>query len=652
MDCWSNGAHLWQRRDCWRTLLVLGMLAGLLLGMPPFAVAQGGCANLLTNGGFEETAEWILPLTPSSAIYSQEERYRGSWSLRTGIPATAPNRRADSLAIRTITLPAADTLTLQMNVWRSANTAESDFHYVWVKSGGQTYRVFQETGNEQAWQAVSFDLTPLAGRRVQLLIGTFNTGWGDRALMYVDEVTISTCPSPVRVEDAGESARQETPQPTPIPTVTPTPALDMTPEEAAPAAEAPADSGVPNTATPVDTLTPEGTATPPDMAATTPPATPGTPAAAARDLTYGVNAYLWSDAASAGRSLDLAARAGFGLVRQRFVWNEIERQADTFEWETADRVVRQANESGLMLLVQLTPDSDDPAFWGVPVPQHRSDFVRFVAAVAARYACTPTAVGCVDAYQIGEEPNRLGIWGNDKEAPEAYVSLLQEAYAAIKASRPEALVISAGMAPVDEDGAGGLGDIQFYQRMYRAMTDAGSEHFDLLGVNAYALTAPPELAAPEVAASSTYGQKRVNAFRHVEDVREVMDLFGDTETGVAVFLGWAARANTPAATEIMSAAPIDEFVKATYLVRALVYAADSWQPWLDMAVVLTLPDPAWFTDGNPFDEDAYWWAIAEPGAADRLRIRPAYLALCHHLLPLRNETCPYPPNSPASAQGN
>jgi hypothetical protein len=595
-------------------------------------MAQAGCTNLLTNGGFEEMTDWNMPLTPSPAVYSQEESYAGNWSLRTGIPITAPNRRADSLAIRTITLPAANAITLRMHVWRSSNEAESDFHYVWITTGGRTYRVLQAAASDQTWQEITFDLTSLAERQVQLLIGTFNTGLGDRALMYVDEVAITTCPLPAQTEttgvDAATATTTTTPQPTPVPTATPT-----SEGEEQPAGETP-------TAIPTPLIVPTSMIRPPDALIEQ--------AREDRELEYGINAYLWYDAATAERNLALARQAGFSLIRQRLAWNDIEPQPGAFQWETADRIVQQANAAGLTLLVQLTPNFEDTAFWGVPVPQHRADFVRFVAAAAARYACTPAAAGCVHIYQIGEEPNRLRIWGDGEEAPEAYVELLREAYNAVKVSQPEALVISAGLAPVSEDGAG-MDDILFYKRMYRALAGSSADHFDLLGVNAYALTAPPEMAASEVAESAALGQKRIYAFRHVEDVRELMTLYGDTETGIALFLGWAATAHIPEPPAPI-AEPIDEFVKADYLVRALTYAANSWQPWLDLAVVLTLPDPAWFADGNPFDEERYWWAIAEPSAEGRLRLRPAYVALCHYLMPLQNETCPFPPNAPAATQ--
>src|SRR5690606_20420339 len=222
--------------------------------------------------------------------------------------------------------------------------------------------------------------------------------------------------------------------PTPVPTVTPTPGSASTPTAEAPASEptvldtappagmppsadtaAPADMPTPTETaaptgmpTPADTAAPADTAPPMAIAEPTEPALPteipapaSTAAATAdRELAYGVNAYLWSDEASAASSLTLADQAGFGLVRQRFAWNDIEPEAGAFQWERADRVVQQVNERGLTLLVQLAPDRDEPAFWGVPLPQHRSDFVRFVAAVAARYACTPEAAGCINAYQI------------------------------------------------------------------------------------------------------------------------------------------------------------------------------------------------------------------------------------------------------------
>jgi len=153
------------------------------------------CQQLLVNPGFEERTGWVLPATTFSAVYSGEQIFAGGSSLRLGIPAGSANRVSYSTGYQWITLPAnAKQITLQTQLWRSSASADSDFQYLWITvSGGATYRVFQGRINTQAWEPISYDLSALKGKRVQLLFGIYNNGAGGRSLMYVDEVALQAC---------------------------------------------------------------------------------------------------------------------------------------------------------------------------------------------------------------------------------------------------------------------------------------------------------------------------------------------------------------------------------------------------------------------------------------------------------------------------
>ena len=90
-------------------------------------------------------------------------------------------------------------------------------------------------------------------------------------------------------------------------------------------------------------------------------------------------------------------------------------------------------------------------------------------------------------------------------------------------------------------------------------------------------------------------------------------------------------------------AGIDEFVKGDYLKRAYAYAAANWQPWIGLMSLITMPNLDWTNDGNPQDEEQYWWAIMEPSPIQELNFRAAYIILCAYFNELEGQFCKYDP---------
>ena len=220
--------------------------------------------------------------------------------------------------------------------------------------------------------------------------------------------------------------------------------------------------------------------------------------------------------------------------------------------------------------------------------------------------------------------------------------MLKKAYSAIKAANPNAIVISAGMAPTGTDNA--MPDEKYYREMYKAMGGKSQGYLDLLGVHAPGFAAPPEMSPDEVAADPKYGGYRFFAFRHVEDIRAIMEANNDSNTRIAILeFGWTSDPYNPDYQWFGAGAGIDEFVKADYLIRAYRYAAEHWQPWIGLMSLLTMPNLDWLEDGFPDDEEQYWWAIMEPSDIDALHFRPAYISLCAYLNDLSGETCAYAP---------
>ncbi len=362
---------------------------------------------------------------------------------------------------------------------------------------------------------------------------------------------------------------------------------------------------------------------------------------------YGSQAFLWWRSEIADRDLELLNQAGFNWVKQTFAWETIEGAGSgIFDWSVADRVVSHVNEKNLKLLARMSMDPDKADFWAGAPPQNAAAFAAYVGAVAQRYNCTPEAVGCIQAFQIWNEPNLAREWGDQRPNPAEYADFLGQAYRAIKAVHPTAIVISAGMAPTGDDSDIAMPDDKFYDLLYQAMGGNSDGYFDMLGVHGAGYAAPPELDPAEAAANKEqYGGARFFAFRHVEDIRAIMERYGDADKQIALLeFGWTFDRVNANYKWHGADAGIDENVQADYLQRAFEYAAANWTPWIGLMNLLTMPNLDWLEDGNPQDEEQYWWAIMDPSPIDQKYWRPAYIVLCIYLQEeVKGATCIYKP---------
>lgn len=360
---------------------------------------------------------------------------------------------------------------------------------------------------------------------------------------------------------------------------------------------------------------------------------------------FGAQVFTWWREEISDRDLDLMKDGGFNWIKQAFAWETIEGAGKgQFDWSIADRVVSHANERGLKILARLSTDPDKANFWAGAPPGNADNFADFAYALASRYNCQPGAVGCIQAYQVWNEPNLAREWGGNRPNPPQYAEFLRKAYAAIKRGNPNAIVVSAGMAPTGDNNDVAMPDDMFYDQLYQAMGGNSDGYFDMLGVHGAGYAAPPELDPAEAASNQKYGGYRFFAFRHVEDIRRIMEQYGDNDKKIVLLeFGWTFDPVNAAYKWHGADAGIDMFVQADYLKRAYQYAAQNW-PWVGLMSLLTMPNLAWKDDGNPQDEEQYWWAIMEPSPIDGLEWRPAYIELCIYLNGLKGQKCKYDPN--------
>ncbi len=328
---------------------------------------------------------------------------------------------------------------------------------------------------------------------------------------------------------------------------------------------------------------------------------------------YGIQAFLWWRPDIAQRDLALVQGLEFGWVKQSFAWRDIETlEKGKYDWWRPDNIVQAVEEAGLQLLVRI----DRQPFWsqapGSPImenspPADYQDFSDFCSVLAERYK------GRIAAYQVWNEPNLSREWGEEPPNPEEYTSLLRGCYQAIKAADPQAIVVSAGLAPTGTGLPLAMPDTDYLRGLYEA---GASEFFDVLGVNAPGYKASPETAPEEGENNPEYGGGRWFVFRHVEDLRTIMEEEGDGHKQVAILeMGWTTDSVNP--TYAWHA--VSEEQQADYLVRAYRYARENWNPWIGLMVTIYIADYDWTPEVN----EQWWWSITLPDGS----LRPAYKAL-------------------------
>jgi len=346
---------------------------------------------------------------------------------------------------------------------------------------------------------------------------------------------------------------------------------------------------------------------------TAPPTPTSWPRARLASPEYGIQAFLYWDWESADRALVLIQNMGFTWVKQAVAWRDVEGlEKGKYDWTRTDRMVRAVRHTQLNLILRI----DHQPFWAQapdtePLenapPKNLQDFGDFCHALAEHYG------GKIRAYQVWNEPNLAREWGNQPPDPAQYVELLEVCYIGIKTADPGALVISAGMSPTGSGPPEAMPDDVFIEKMYQA---GAAPYFDLLGVHAAGYKEPPE-TSPEQAAAK-YNGNRFFCFRHVEDIRKIMERYGDADKQIAVLeLGWTTDVVNPD----YAWHAVTEEQQADYLVRAYQYAKRNWSPWIGPMIALSMANPAITPD-----DEQYWWAINYPEYAE-MRVRPAYDAL-------------------------
>ncbi len=321
---------------------------------------------------------------------------------------------------------------------------------------------------------------------------------------------------------------------------------------------------------------------------------------------YGINTFLEQevDDWKIHRTLRLISEAGFEWIRQEFPWEDIEIEGkgvfqdrregrDVSSWEKYDHIVDLAEEYGVGIIARL----DNPPAWTraagnelgtLAPPDNYADYGDFVYAVVSRYR------GRIKYYQIWNEPNIYPEWGEAAVDPEAYTELLKVAYQRAKEADPDAVILSAGLAPTTERTERNLEDLIFLQRMY----DAGAkDYFDILSVQGYGLwNGPTDRRASE---------DRAN-FSRVLLIRELMVQNGDANKAI-----WASEVGWNALPRDFDGFPyygrVSEELQAAYSAGAYQRAQVEW-PWMGVMSYWFFKRPGDYEKDQAF----YYFRMMEP----------------------------------------
>jgi polysaccharide biosynthesis protein PslG len=204
--------------------------------------------------------------------------------------------------------------------------------------------------------------------------------------------------------------------------------------------------------------------------------------------------------------------AGGSFVRADFSMSNVQAAGpQSFEWAPLDAKVAAATAQGLQVLAILDYSPrwnshpgctvDSP---GQCAPADPKEFAIYAAAAAAHFPQ-------VKYWEIWNEPNLLQFW-KPAPSPADYVVMLNQAYSAIKAVAPAAVVVSGGLSRARNLPGQEIDPVSFVTSMY-----ANGAKFDVLALHPYTYPFSPDTANSD------------NGWPAVAKIRAIMVANGDSE---------------------------------------------------------------------------------------------------------------------------
>jgi hypothetical protein len=279
------------------------------------------------------------------------------------------------------------------------------------------------------------------------------------------------------------------------------------------------------------------------------------------------------------------------------------------------------------------------------LPSDPNTLARLMGYMAARYK-EGSSFGRVHAYEIWNEQNTAGETGNNPDAG-AYVELLKASYIAIKGVDPSAIVVYGGLTPTGENSPDrAIDDIIYLERSYQYNNGEMKRYFDVMGGHPGSNNNPPEALWPgepgpgtgregsECHRERSCWQRHPSFyFRRIEQIRAVMEKYGDAQYGgqlKQIWLtefGWSTKNRAPG---YEYGDVISEEIQADYFVRAFRKAQNDY-PWMGVMFVWTLNHSII----DSCEDEKYPWSVVYGGKCPEEQAagikawdpRPSYKAL-------------------------
>ncbi|TAK32499.1 MAG: hypothetical protein EPO21_15110, partial [Chloroflexota bacterium] len=301
--------------------------------------------------------------------------------------------------------------------------------------------------------------------------------------------------------------------------------------------------------------------------------------------------------------------AGFDWAQASLSWASTEPSKGVYYWGLADDIVNQSLRYGVrpVLRIYKTPQWASGSTNPKAPPTSPTDLGDFMAALVRHMG------NKVGGYVILNEPNLTSEWGGQAPSASAYMVLLKEAYARAKAVNSSAVIVSAALAPTNDNSSNAIDDRVFLQDMY----DNGLKSYsDVVGVNALGFASSPD---------DTSDPNGFN-FSRVKLLHDIMVANGDTTKRTwALEMGWLRDTATDLGT--YNWMKVSEQLRAQYLQRAYEKAYNEW-PWMGIMFIWNM-DFGLGQNGpyvDPQEPEKAYFGLLEGSLQNAVEL-PSYLAV-------------------------
>jgi len=279
-------------------------------------------------------------------------------------------------------------------------------------------------------------------------------------------------------------------------------------------------------------------------------------------------------------------------------WDTIEIKPGIYNWAILDDILGQVRAYDLQIVLRIY----NPPVWyntygsmaeALAADHYVRDYTKqeirdFMQALTTHVEQTGHA-NTVVGYVVWNEPNIKGQWGAAPNAA-AYMEMLQAAYEGAKQGDPNAIIVSAPLAPTANKSGVAISDLTYLEQLYQHGLANYVDYVSMIGLGFHH---PPNYDAgvPDF------------SFMRLKYLHEIMVANGDIHRKMwALEVGWL-RDNTYDMGEF-NAFKVSAQQQTEYIEQAFEIADRDW-PWLDLITVWNLD----FNRHYPPTSNFHWYSI-------------------------------------------